>query len=272
MWYRLSMDLTRRLIAAGRYQAPGRRKPNPVFRPTGSHLIQVQLAGRRCMSYEGVRTRLGPGDLTVNLAGREYPNHGRVIDYAAAHVRVQALPADRPVDQPGAEADAVYVQPVVDTRGHPRLVDCIDTVARELRSSLPLSDQAARVEFNRFLLELGRLCWQALPEADVAIHELIRYLERHPAERLSLDELAERAGMSRRSLTQRFRKSTGQSITRFRQDLRVRLAADLMTAHPELSLAGVAEQAGFSDAFYFSKVFKRITGTTPSAFRRAGRL
>jgi transcriptional regulator GlxA family with amidase domain len=68
-----------------------------------------------------------------------------------------------------------------------------------------------------------------------------------------------------------FRKTTGTTPHRYLMQARVGKVKELL-AESELCLAAIAGEAGFSDQGHMSKVFKRLTGMTPKAFRNERRL
>ncbi len=85
--------------------------------------------------------------------------------------------------------------------------------------------------------------------------------------KISMEEVARTAGLSRRALQLRFRTVLGrtvqQEIVRVRIDAARRL---LLSSH--LSMSEVAEHCGYESGPVFTRAFYRETGVTPSAFRR----
>jgi AraC-like DNA-binding protein len=114
-----------------------------------------------------------------------------------------------------------------------------------------------------------RLAEQALAELDRA-PPLVRTLRGLLRSCLSapppLGELARVVGMSERSLRRRL-KEVGSGYRPLLEALRAERAADLL-CDDRLSLEGVAEQLGFSDASNFGKAFKRWYGVSPDRFRQ----
>lgn len=99
------------------------------------------------------------------------------------------------------------------------------------------------------------------------IGNVIAYLNRHYAEKISLESLAGKAGMSQRNMIRLFEIATGTTPVNYLLHLRVYQAAAMLrtTAH---SVSEIAEKCGFNDSNYFSRQFHRLTCKTPSAFRK----
>jgi AraC family transcriptional regulator len=96
-----------------------------------------------------------------------------------------------------------------------------------------------------------------------------RVMEKLRAEccqRLRLEELAREAGVHPVHLSRVFRKCTGRGIGEYVHRLRVRAACEQML-EAERPLAEISLAAGFADQSHFTRAFRRVTGTTPGAFR-----
>jgi transcriptional regulator GlxA family with amidase domain len=87
-------------------------------------------------------------------------------------------------------------------------------------------------------------------------------------EGISINELAEACGLSAGALARGFKKSIGMSPHQWLLSRRVDLALELM-ADPDVSLADIAFNAGFSDQSHFSRVFTQKMGVAPGAWRKS---
>lgn len=86
-------------------------------------------------------------------------------------------------------------------------------------------------------------------------------------EELSVDVLARRALLSRRSFARRFQAATGASPYAWILDQRVRLAQELLESRPWLGVEEAAGRAGFSSAALLRQHFQRRLGCSPSQYR-----
>ena len=87
---------------------------------------------------------------------------------------------------------------------------------------------------------------------------------------LSVDDMAVAAGYSKFHFSRIFRQSCGVSPAAFLRDLRLRSAIRLLQTEA-LTVKEIAGKCGFEDESYFCKVFKKFHGSSPEAFRRAGK-
>ena len=110
---------------------------------------------------------------------------------------------------------------------------------------------------------------QPLPQsrADDRLSGVIAWALKHLNQPLSLDALADRAAMSRRSFTRHFKQSTGTTVGRWLQNQRLALAQRLLETSAR-SVDDVALQTGFGSAVSLRQHFASAFGTSPSAYRR----
>jgi len=103
---------------------------------------------------------------------------------------------------------------------------------------------------------------------DPAVARAIEAARRDPSRRWTVAALAKIAGLSRAAFAARFRADTGATPLAYVTRLRVDLAASRLVEGSE-PLAVVARAVGYASEFAFAKVFKRVVGVPPGAFRRS---
>jgi transcriptional regulator GlxA family with amidase domain len=83
---------------------------------------------------------------------------------------------------------------------------------------------------------------------------------------ISFAQIAERFGMSVRTLNRRFKSAVGQSPLMYLQEVRINTARDLLKTS-NLSISEIADKVGYQDSSYFTTLFKKQLSTTPIAYR-----
>ena len=99
------------------------------------------------------------------------------------------------------------------------------------------------------------------------LRPLLEWLSRHPQRAHSLDDLARRALMSRRTFTRRFREATGTTVGQWLLSQRLALAQRLLET-TEQPVEVVAADAGFGSAVSLRQHFAAAFSVSPSAYRR----
>jgi AraC-like DNA-binding protein len=103
-----------------------------------------------------------------------------------------------------------------------------------------------------------------------SITRTIEHIAAHLGADLSVDVLASVAGLSRAHFSRSFASMTGLPPAEYVQQRRMRRAARLLTANREMSVKEIAALCGMPENNYFSKVFRKTYGISPTEFRTNG--
>ncbi|MEJ1238332.1 helix-turn-helix domain-containing protein [Chryseolinea sp. T2] len=88
---------------------------------------------------------------------------------------------------------------------------------------------------------------------------------------IPVSEVASAAHATVRTLERKFKQSSGHSVKDISAVMRFEQVRNQLWLCPETSIAGLAEELGYTDQSHLSKEFKRYSGTTPGAFARKAR-
>lgn len=97
---------------------------------------------------------------------------------------------------------------------------------------------------------------------------LKNYIIEHISDDLDVKKLCREFKMSKSSLYLLSKDAFGKGITEYAEELRIEKAKELLRTAVD-PISAVAEQVGYSDSNYFTKVFKKHTQVTPSVWRKA---
>lgn len=144
-----------------------------------------------------------------------------------------------------------------------------------LEASTPGFEAAAlQLAAARLRQLLVHLAWMAgrSPQARsrLDVIALQSFMQQHLQESLSLEQLAAVAGMEKFHFAKTFRRLTGQAPLQHFQHLRMARACEWLDAGEE-GVAVIAQRLGYSDAPYFSRQFRQVTGMSPTAYRELKR-
>lgn len=122
-----------------------------------------------------------------------------------------------------------------------------------------LASSLAQIAISRTEIE-----WKESLPPNLA--RLQRHIDEHFGEDLSNPALAKFAGTSLSGLLRLFNRHLGTKPAQYVTKVRVSKAATLLSGS-KLSIDEIAEQTGFPNRYYFSRVFKKMTNHSPADFR-----
>lgn len=184
------------------------------------------------------------------------------LDPATAGIFTSALPRVTRASAPGGEAE--------------ELRRLLDRIIDESVSGRPGAQFARDQHAQLLLLEALRLGlrhemlthpgWLRLA-ADPGLRPATALIHSDPARAWGLAELAAAAGMSRSHFAHRFRQASGQPPLTYLTHWRIQLARRELR-RTDVTVAVLAQRLGYSSESSFSHAFTRVTGTSPSRYRR----
>lgn len=100
------------------------------------------------------------------------------------------------------------------------------------------------------------------------VKQVREYIKKHYIEGFHSEEIERACGLSYKYAGTLFKEATGQTIKEYQSTLRLRRAEQLLT-ETDRPITEIAQMAGFSDIFYFSRIFSREKGCSPREYRKA---
>ena len=104
-------------------------------------------------------------------------------------------------------------------------------------------------------------------EANRPIKEAQRYINEHYASNVCLEEVSSLVGFNATYFSTLFKKETGMNFLEYVTLVRIRSAKQLL-ADSRKSTLDISHEVGYSDFKHFTKQFKKVTGLTPSEYRK----
>jgi AraC-like DNA-binding protein len=97
--------------------------------------------------------------------------------------------------------------------------------------------------------------------------QVIQFMKQHIDGTLTIDQIARQAGLSPAHLSRLFRDQVGFPPIDYFNHLKVQRACRFLTLTP-LRIKEIGSRLGYSDQYYFSRVFHKVMGISPAAYRR----
>lgn len=120
-------------------------------------------------------------------------------------------------------------------------------------------DQSVSIASTRGVLIVGDGC-------DLPCNSVLDYIMLNFHRNITLEELADNAGMNRTALCRHFRNRVGRSIFDFLLEFRIKYAQQQLLG-TKLHISQIAIEAGFNNLPNFNVQFKKLSGCTPGEYR-----
>lgn len=170
-----------------------------------------------------------------------------------------------------AQTSAVYVPipKLVHLPPKSMLVARFESLLSMYRSSEPQERAYMNAFLYRLLLDIRYEAEASRPVAPQTLRtrQLKQLMENLVSSPFSAREVEERMGLSYKHLSFCFKEETGMTLQEYHTKLRMERAA-LLLRRGGLSIRQISEQLGFAEPFYFTTVFKKQMGCSPSEYRK----
>lgn len=149
-----------------------------------------------------------------------------------------------------------------------------DTLTRLI--DISHSDLEHRQQMIQNLIELLLIfCKDAVSgdqaeKVDTRVQQACDYIRAHYTDKITIDNIAAVAGISPSALTALFKSHMGMNMMRWRDQLRMHKAVELLEG-TDRAIKAIAIDVGYDDPLFFSRRFKQMTGWSPSQIRASRR-
>ncbi|MEK3885636.1 AraC family transcriptional regulator [Paenibacillus sp. PL2-23] len=194
------------------------------------------------------------------------PNHA----FRAIHIAFELQPnSSNEVYAKGNtefQANLIDVPRFITSGPNSRLRLLFDEAVHCYLSGSRLNEWKGELLVKQILLEMA-LTSEQQDQINRPVMHAIQIMQKSPHRNFTVEELAMAVSLSRSTLTRAFREVTKMSVKQYQIIMKVKIAASLFRTNPYCLNQEAACLLGFSDAYYFSRVFTRIMRETPQAYK-----
>lgn len=153
-------------------------------------------------------------------------------------------------------------------RNHPELTACLSQLTKETNSEFfELTTKHLLYKIWELLVSQGVPCFAKANDTRLKeIKTAIDYMNSNYSQKITLDQLAKSANMSKVYFCRKFTEVVGISPIHFLMQTRIENSCHLLK-NTDIGIGNIAMECGFSSFSYYSEVFKKIMGCTPQSYR-----
>lgn len=232
-----------------------------------SFLCFVVLSGEGELSYDGQNYQLHSGDCVFIDCRKAYSHStsDNLWSLQWCHFYAPSLPA-------------VYEK--YKERGgrplfHPENIDLFTGLLSDLYNLAAMSDYIRDMRINEKLGSLLTLLMEqswhpecmTVSRKRMELIEIKKHLDEHYAEKITLDDLARCFFINKFYLSKIFKETYGTTVNNYLISKRITRAKQLLR-FTDMTVDEIGVAVGMGDANYFSRMFRKVEGTSPSEYRK----
>lgn len=241
---------------------PGSKHLNWRTNKAGAGLV-FPLAGSSRYTVNGIPYVLEPGivlhtgpnmEISKEVLGDKYWRYA-LIHYQISHTEVSQFPLFN-------ENFLVYIG------SNTRIADLTSQLNQIYATPSSMSVFKSKVLFMNLVEEMIVSGKRQLHDDNTELMvQAVEYIRQNYADPISVAKISSMFGLERRRFSYLFEKHTGMGPSSYLTECRIRRSKELLRTC-ECPISQVAECVGYADSFYFSRLFKRQTGLSPTEFRK----
>jgi AraC-like DNA-binding protein len=153
-------------------------------------------------------------------------------------------------------------------RNHPELTVFLSQLTKETNNEFfELTTKHLLYKIWELLVSQGVPCFAKANDTRLKeIKTAIEYMNSNYSQKITLDQLAKSANMSKVYFCRKFTEAVGISPIHFLMQTRIENSCQLLK-NTNIGIGNIAMECGFSSFSYYSEVFKKIIGCTPQSYR-----
>jgi len=241
--------------------------------------LSYVLSGNGTYKINDTFYKVKTGDLlpfNPNVYHREYISEGEhlhEIHIGITNLKIHNFPCDY-------ISNENYFSPVNFSKEGSNFLNCCEEIIKEQNNRKPGYDLILKSLVMRLIVIIMRevysfkldendsLCTFESSEKATIVTTIISYMNDNYMKNISLDKISKNIYLSPVYVSKIFKEETGDSPINYLIKIRLEKASLLLKKNKEISIKEISKLVGYEDAYYFSKLFKKYYGFSPTQFKR----
>lgn len=164
--------------------------------------------------------------------------------------------------------ETLHLQAVSELKDYYQVEDLFGKLIQSWNTKLPGYEFVAKTLLQQLIIAIAQNTKKQSQNysTSLKVEKIINYMHQKINEKVNLNEFSDLVQLSPAYLSRAFKGITGYSIIEFFNKMKIDKAKELIV-EGDIKIKEVAQSLGFTDEFYFSRIFKRMTGISPSEFQ-----
>jgi len=251
----------------------GITRPNPDYRMErsrsgvnriGIYVFEYVISGHGYIECDGIKYSVGPGDFYFLNSSSSHVYYTDADDpYCKVWINARGKLIDKLLEAYGITDQAV----VISLDAQSIFSDLKDIFTDRNDEDLNQRNYKATLKITELIMMMERELRHADHNVDLPL-KLKLYIDNHMDFALTVEQLSEKFHLNSNYVTSVFKRKYGISPKQYMLERKIQ-CAKRMLASPQCEIKEISVALAFSSVYHFSNTFKRITGITPSEYRRS---
>ena len=154
---------------------------------------------------------------------------------------------------------------ILESKFSPKIKDLFDKMIEQYLTNAPFLQYSLACLLEQILLTIA--IEKIKSEGYRTFKKSIKYIHANYTDKIEIPSLAKMEGLSNSRFITLFTKETGKAPSDYILGLRLGRACELLVT-TDMSISSVGVAAGYKDQYFFSKIFKKHMGISPSEYRK----
>lgn len=232
-------------------------------------------------SIKSLRYQLSSGVTHIKDVSPSSISHKEYMELENSFFQNAKLGKDECIEQFGVVWDMLKVLNIHDAKN--KILEMLVMLCREVR--IQAENEVNNLDYMYYVEEMNGMDWNQLKEwsysrveyilkavrtsrgtvKSVAVKEAMSYINDHYQEELTLGFMAKLVNMTPQHFSKIFKEGTKTTYVEYLRKVRVEHAKEFLL-QGNMTVSQISDSVGFRDANYFSRIFKREVGKSPSQF------
>lgn len=237
------------------------------------HDLLYIYSGEQPVAQDDESFTLQTGDIILLRAGSHHWGTAPCsVNMRSLFIHFNVLPGDRGEkfltrEELEAQSNDIILPTVIHCGQDNASTKLINEIINLYWSHRPNKERRLTLLLNLLLDELATIALADDSRQEEWTVAVISMFRKHPERMYSLEEIAESVNMNVRTLSSRFREITGESVHQYQLNMKLEAAYKALRGG-DRTIKDVSMSFGFTDAYYFSRLFKKKFGLSPKQIKR----
>lgn len=242
-----------------------------TFRPTGRPDYQILYiaSGKACFNLEGHSVEVAAGNMVLYLPKQAQQYAYYLIDKPEVYwVHFTGSDARKRMEEAGFDKSRI-----LNTGISSKYQEVFSTMIQELQLPRSCSSDLASLSLLQLCFYLKRMKEEGgfqKTQSQREMEQAVRYFHENLSKEIEVENYAKKLHMSTCWFIRSFKSYTGMPPRKYLTSIRIKKAKELLES-TDYSVGEIGGIVGYDNPFYFSRIFKKISGNSPAQYRKAAR-